>query len=219
MRIAILSANLGNFDTPERPVKQNLPPGVDVVYHCFTDNDFPPISGLTPRFQYRIPKLFGWEMYPGYDIYIWVDGVFSLQNPDSVKWFLEQLETSDIAVFQHPYRKNIQEEVEHIELKLKQGSKYITSRYNNGLHREMFEKIKKNPKYIDMHLFTSTVFIYRNNEKVQEMMKSWWYYQSRYFTCDQIAMPYAMSKHPVTVSLIKENQYKIPYLTEVSKHK
>lgn len=215
MKIAVLTANLGSFDNLIGMMNQNI----DADYHVFTDTNFPPITGLTPRLQYRIPKLFGWEMVPDYDIYIWLDGSMSLQYKDSVQWLLEQLGDADMAVFAHPWRWTIEEEVNHIEEKLKEGNKYITSRYQNGLHKEMFEIIKEDKSYLDNMLFASNVFVYRNNEKVQEMMKSWWYYQSRYFTCDQVAMPYVIDKSELDINIIADNVFKTPYVSLVSKHK
>lgn len=215
IKVCILTANLGNFDIPVDPVEQE----VECDFFRFTDDNFPPITGLTPRLQYRIPKLYGWEMKPGYDIYIWLDGSFSFGQPDSVEWFLNQLGNADMAVFAHPDRNTIKEEVDHIEDHLRKGKPYITSRYKNGLHQEMYEIIKSDPDYVDNLLFTSTAFIYRNNPLVRHMMREWWYYQSRYFTCDQVAMPYVIDKSLLEINIIPDNQYKIPYLTLVSKHK
>jgi len=220
MKIAILSANLGNFDTPVVPVTQNLPNGIEEIkFHLFTDKNFPPITGLTPRLQYRIPKLFGWQMLPGYDIYFWVDSSMSLTHPDSVKWFFEKLSDNDIALFKHPWRNTIKEEVDIIEQKLKEKSRYITTRYKNGLHKEQYSLCMSDPDFKDNVLYTSTAFMYLNNEKVHNAMKLWWYYQSRYFTCDQVVLPYVIYKSDLKVSVMNENQYHIPYLTMVSKHK
>src|SRR3990167_3032462 len=109
-KIAILSCNLGNFDKVIKPVDQELPDGIEQIdYHCFTDSDFPPITGLTPRLQYRIPKLFGWQMFPDYDYYIWLDGSMSFTREDSAKWYMGKLGNADMAVFKHPWRKTIQE--------------------------------------------------------------------------------------------------------------
>jgi hypothetical protein len=219
MRIAILTANLGNFDTPIDPVEQFFLDGMELAFHRFTDVDFPPITGLTPRLQYRIPKLFGWEMFPGYDVYIWLDGSCSFERGDCVKWFLEQLGDADMALFKHPVRRNMRQEAEHIEKKLQQGNPYLTPRYKNGLHKEQLAECMADPAFKDKVLYASTAFIYRNNPKVQEAMKSWWYHQSRYFTCDQIALPYVVWKHNLKINLINENQYNIGYLSLVSKHK
>lgn len=220
MRIAILTANLGNFDEPVDPVEQNLPTNVEEIkFHRFTDEDFPPITGLSPRFQYRIPKLFGWEFVKDYDYYLWLDGAVSLLHPDSLKWFLDKCDGYDMALFKHPWRNTITEETNFIDQKLKEENKYITSRYKNGLHNEQLAVCLADPDFTDNILYTSTAFIYRNNEKVREAFKMWWFHQSRYFTCDQIALPYIVQKSNLNVNKINEDQYNIPYLTLVSKHK
>lgn len=217
MKIAILSANLGNFDTPLDPVPQETEH--EVTFHRFTDSDFPPISGLTPRLQYRIPKLFGWEMLPEHDIYIWLDSSVSLQRPDCVNWYLEQLGNADCAFFRHPWRGTVKDEVEHIEKKLEEGNEYITSRYRNGLHREFLDHMNQDPWYRDDTLYASTAFIYRNSYLMQNALKLWWYYQSRYFTCDQVQLPYVLYKESIIVKKIPDNLFKIGYLSLVSHHK
>ena len=143
MKIALLSANLGNFDVNAKdPVKQDLPEGIsEITFHRFTDEDFPPITGLTPRLQYRIPKLFGWQMFPGYDIYIWFDSSCSLQRADCVKWFLDQLGDNDMAFFRHPWRSTIKQEVDHIEEKLKQHGQEVSSRVIGEMVMKQLKKI------------------------------------------------------------------------------
>ena len=218
-KISILTANLGNFDIPVDCVPQVLPSGWEEVFYRFTDTNFPPITGLTPRLQYRIPKLFGWEMFPGYDYYFWLDGSFSLQRPDALVWFLDQLKDADILLFKHPWRKTIKEETDHITTKLAQNSRYIVPRYKNGLHKEQYAECMSDPGFKDDRLYASTVFMYVNTKRVQEAMKMWWYHQSRYYTVDQIALPYILFKSGLRVNMIDENQYKCPYLTMVSAHK
>jgi hypothetical protein len=222
MKIAVLTANLGNFDNPILPVKQDLFNGVDeVVYHRFTDDTFPPITGLSPRLQYRIPKLFGWELFPMYDIYLWIDGSMSLPNSKSIIWFVEHLGKADIAFFKHPWRKTMQEEVDHIEEYLQEGNEYITSRYKNGLHKEQYAVALSDDSFIDDKLFASTTFIYRNNKRVHEALKVWWFYQSRYYTCDQVNLMYALHKvsNGLYVNVINEHIFKNQYIKLVSNHK
>jgi hypothetical protein len=217
MRLCILSANLGNFDKVVEPVEQLLPEGIDsIAYHCFTDSDFPPITGLTPRFQYRIPKFFGWQMFPDYDYFIWLDGSLSFTKEDGAKWFTEQLKNADIAVFKHPWRKTIKEEADHIEDHLQQGKPYITARYKNGLHKEQLKDIQLDKYYEDDHLYASTAFIYRDGEEVRDALRMCWLHQSRYYTCDQLAFTYALKD--LAVKVIAENPFKASHLTHVSKH-
>lgn len=210
--LAILTAVLGDFDTLVDPVEQNIP----TDFKRFTYDNFPPIADLPPRFQYRIPKMFSWQMAPGYDYYIWLDGTMSFTRPDCAQWFLDQLGDADIALFKHPWRKTIKEETDHIEEYLKKEHKYITSRYKGGLHKEQYADIILDKDYEDDVLYTSTAFIYRDSETVRDALRLWWMHTSRYFTVDQIALPYAVRN--LDVKMIDENQYKCEYLTEVSKH-
>lgn len=225
MKVLILTANLGDFDKSIVPVKQNRSAEIDFIdFFEFNFGNFPPITGLTPRLQYRIPKMFGWQMEKAIlirpDVVIWHDSSMSLQHPDSTKWLVEQLGDADIAVFKHPWRSSIREEVDHIDKKLIEGNKYITSRYKNGLHKEMLKEIYEEDKnYRDDWLFASNVFIYKNNPMVIKMMIEWWFYQSRYFTCDQVHLPYVLNKSGLDVNVINENVFKSEYITLTSKHK
>lgn len=221
MKIAILSANLGSFDSPIAPVKQFLPKGVDKIdYHCYTDSDFPPIVGLTPRLQYRIPKLFGWQMYPEYDIYIWLDAIMTFKNTDDVSWLIKELGNTDCLFWKHPERKTAKEEALFIDWKLRHKSPYMTPRYRNGLHMEQLHEIEADPKYKDDSLLASTAFVYKNTKKVQEAWKLWWFYQSRYFTVDQIVLPYILFKSKLKVVTVEEDIFKADnHIHFLGKHK
>lgn len=194
MNIAVLSANLGNFDQP----LEHMPQSVEAFYHTFTDEDFPPITGFNGRTQYRIPKTHGWQMVPGYKHYLWLDGSITMQSPDSLKWYLEQLGEADIAFFAHPSRTTIEQEVEHIEAHLAADKPYITSRYKGGLHRQFLDKIQAEG-YPDDSLYASTAFIYHDTEKVRAALADWWYAGTRYLTCDQVQLPYILKLHRLNV--------------------
>lgn len=212
-KVAVLTCILGGFDKPIDPVKQDT----EITFKRWTDEDFPPITGLTPRFQYRIPKYFGWQMLSGHDVYIWLDGAVSLLHHDSVRWLLDELGDADIAVFKHPYRKTIQEESDHIEDHLQKGKPYITSRYKNGLHKEQLADIQLDKDYIDDHLYASTAFIYRDSEAMRDRLKLIWLHQSRYWTCDQLAFTYGLKD--LAVNVIDQNPFKSKWVGLVSRHK
>jgi len=215
MKIAILQANLGNFDTPQDPVSQTVP----FTFHRWTDDNFPPIMGLTPRMQYRIPKTHGWQMFPGYDIYIWLDGTVSFKRDDCLQWYIDQLGDNDVAIFKHPSRRNARQETEHIEEHLQLGKPYISARYLNGLHTEQLAEMMLDKDFKDDKLYASTVFVYRNTPKVQAMLKDWWYYGCRYFTVDQIVLPWLFWKHDIKVKTLDEPIYKSGYISLVSHHR
>lgn len=218
-KIAVLTANLGGFDSNVDPVEQDL----DYTFHRFTDDNFPPITGLSARMQYRIPKMFGWQMFEGYDYYLWMDASLSLVRPDSLQWLMDQLDGGyDMAVFKHPYRNTIKEEVDHLETYLtrtdgtKRGQDYLIKRYQNGLHMEQYRDILIDQEYIDDKLYASTAFIYKDSEHVRDALRMWWLHQSRYFTCDQIAMPFALKD--LAIHVIPDNPFKNEYIRKVSDH-
>jgi len=152
--------------------------------------------------------MFGWEMLPDYDCYIWVDASCTLLHPESVAWFLEQLGNADIAVFKHPDRISIQDEYEFLQRKLEEGNKYLVMRYENELLHEQYIAIKRDPSYMDDKLYASTAFIYKNTETIRLMLREWWVHTSRYHSIDQLAFPYVLWKSGCFVNVINEDYRK-----------
>lgn len=218
MKVAVITANLGNFDNPVDPVKQELSAKIQLTFHRFTDKDFPPrFNSMTSRLQARIVKIFGWQMMPGYDYYIWVDSSCALARPDSASWFLEQCEDVDIAVFKHPHRNTIQEEADYLKHRLSINCPYITPRYKNELIDEQLAEINADKSFEDQNLFASTAFVYKNNEHIRNLMKEWWYHTSRYHSIDQLSLPYVLAKSGCKFRIIPDNYLKVPYLKYVRK--
>ena len=214
LRVALISANLGSFDTVVEHCEQKLPYGVELTVKRFTDDNFPPRScAMTPRLQARIPKMFGWDMVPLHDYYIWVDASCALLHEESVAWFLKKVEHADIAVFKHPDRNSIREEYLFIKSKIEEGNKYITRRYKNELLSEQYEVIKQDRFFFDNKLYASTAFIYHNVAQVRQMLREWWVHTSRYHSVDQLALPYVLEKSFCKVNVIEDNYLKCPYLT------
>ena len=212
MTVAVITANLGNFDPKADYVEQSLP----YDFYRFTDENFPPrYNSMTPRLQARIVKMFGWQMVPAHDYYIWVDASCIMSHRDSVKWFLEQCKDVDMAVFKHPERNSIQEEADFLKERLKKNDRYLTSRYKNELIDEQLAVINADKGFADQNLFASTAFIYRNNSKVQNVMFHWWHHTSRYHSIDQLSLPYVLFKQRCKIRIIPDNYLKIPYLKHV----
>lgn len=212
MAIALLTANTGRFDKDFQYVEQSVP----FEFYQFTDSNFPPRHcAMTPRLQARIPKCFGWQMVPNYDVYIWVDSSMAITNKDTVKWFIEQLEDKDAAFFKHPDRNTIEEELNFIEKKIKEKNYYLTPRYSNEFGKEELEEIKSSDYPLNSPLIASTAFVYRNRPNVCEMLKEWWYHISRYHIVDQLGLPYCLWKYKINYNLINAHYMKTPYMEYV----
>lgn len=206
-QIAVVSANLGNFDKPIPFVKQSVP----YDFHLFTDDNYPPRKGaMTPRLQARIVKMFSWQFVPDYNYYLWVDSSCTLGHPDSVKWFLEQLGDSDVAVFKHPNRETVGEEAGYLKYRLSIDCPYITPRYKG-------EDIDGQLTEVDsgQELYATTAFIYRNNTRMRHALKDWWYHTSRYHSIDQLSLPFVLFENDCVTKVIPYSYLKIPWMTYV----
>lgn len=213
MKIAVVTANLGNFDPEIEYVPQSLP----YDFYKFTDKNFPPrFKSMTPRLQSRIVKMFHWQMIPQkYDYYIWVDSSCILSDKDSIKWFIEKCEGVDMAVFKHPERNTIKEETDFLKERLKRGDPYIVSRYENELVDEQVKVIYQDKNFSDQNLFASTAFVHKNSQRFQNVMFHWWHHTSRYHSIDQLSLPYVLFTQKCSVRIIPDNYLKIPYLKHV----
>jgi hypothetical protein len=215
MTVAVITANLGSFDPEADYVKQSFP----YDFYRFTDDNFPPrYNSMTPRLQARIVKMFGWQMVPTHDYYIWVDASCIMSHRDSVKWFIKQCKGVDMAVFKHPERDTIREEADFLKERLRMNRGYITSRYKNELIDEQLAVISADKSFADQNLFASTALIYRNNPRVQNVMFHWWHHTSRYHSIDQLSLPYVLFRQRCTVRIIPDNYLKILYLKHVRKN-
>lgn len=209
--VAITTANLGFFEKDLVPELQELVIDYQALNYRFTDANFPPrFNSMTHRLQARIAKMFGWQLLPGFDIYLWYDSSMKISNPKTVQWFLTKLGDADMAVFKHPNRNSVQEEADYIKERLHINCPYITPRYKNEWIDEHLKEVNPNAP-----LYASTAFIYRNSPKVQKALKEWWYFTSRYHSIDQLGFSEAIKD--LNVNVIKESYLKIPYLTYTRK--
>ena len=165
---------------------------------------------MTPRMQARIVKMFGWQLVPDYDIYLWHDASVRLSNRTSVKWFMEKLGDAEMAVFIHPDRETVLDEADYLKFRLlaeKEGSKkpYVLPRYENEWIDDHLLEVDPNRQ-----LLASTAFIYKNTLGVQQAMKRWWYYTSRYHIIDQLGFPEAIKN--IKANVIPDKYYECEYL-------
>lgn len=212
-RVAVISANLGGYDVPNRWPELHAPSGVTVDVHRFTDETLPPRPlAMTSRLQCGIPKWFGWQMFPGYDVYLWIDASCA-PTPIAVPWFLERLQASEIVVFQHPERRTIREEYVFIKARLARPREtYLTSRYAGEWLDEQFAHIGRE-RLADLPLYASTAFAYRPGARVRRAFEEVFLHKARYLLHDQLAFPYALHRHVCAVRAVPDNYLKCDAVT------
>jgi hypothetical protein len=214
IRVAVISANLGNYDPVIDYVPQKVDPNIVPAIFRLNDSTFlPRPKAMTSRLMAGMPKMLGWQFYPGYDYYIWVDASCSLQNENSIMWFMDKIIGYDFAFFQHPNRNTIYEEYEFVKKKISEGSKYLCSRYQDEWLDGQMVYILEDKSFVDDSLYASTAFIYKNTKKVQNILKEWWFHKTRFLLHDQLALPYVVRKGNGKVNVIPDNYLKCDYLT------
>lgn len=202
-KILVHSVNLGGVDKPIEHAKQL----VKADYFTFTDENFPPRkNSLTLRLQAKIPKMFGWQLKPGYDYYLWLDGNIRLAHHESIQYFLDAVEDHDVAVLQHPDRNTIWWEYRYNYrgLHSQAPSNYLTERYTNELLDEQMQVIKDDKDYVDDLLVNGGIFMYRNTPEIHKMLTEWWYYVSRYLIMDQMSWAYVLKTSGLRVNVLPD---------------
>lgn len=203
MKVAVISASLGGFDKENDNVAQSLP----YDYFNFNDDNFPlRDKSMTPRLQAKIPKMFGWQLRPGYDAYLWLDGNISLAHHESLEYFLDAIKDHDIAVLKHPERDTIHWEYRYNWRGLHSNapSNYLVKRYANEWLDEEYQEITKDKDFKDDLMVNGGVFIYRNTPEVQAVLKEWWYHVTRFLIMDQLAFPYLLKKSGLKVNVLPD---------------
>lgn len=204
MKVAVLSTSLGGFDEPVKHTNQL----VKADYFNFTDDNFPPRDkSMTPRLQAKIPKMFGWQLKPGYDAYLWLDGNLALAHAESIQYFLDALEDHDVVVLKHPERNSLHWEYRYNWRGLNSNapSNYLTKRYAGELLDEQYSAITADGDYTDDRLVTGGVFMYRNTPQVRSMLKEWFYNVCRYTVMDQLAFTYVLRTSGLKLNILRDS--------------
>jgi hypothetical protein len=215
MRILLSTANLGGIDQSAPPhVAQVVPAGLSIDSVTYNDANLPPRpNAVHPRMHAKLPKMLAHELKPGYDWYMWMDGSIYLKHSHAVIWMIERLGSAHIALFPHPFRRSIADEVKYCLEELASGNPYIVQRYAGEPMIEQSEAYLRDPDFVDDQLFACGVFCYS-----AEMLRACpgffpdWYYQcARYSVQDQLSMPYLLHKHSVEYSRVNQNLFDSPF--------
>lgn len=202
MKILVVSANIGSSCKNE-VVKQK---GLNVDFKCLSDHKRNKAIGK--RLNGKIPKMLAWDLYPGYDVYMWMDSHFSLKKENSMQWFLDQLGDKDAVFFKHPSRDSVKKEVDFILKRMKEGDQYLKDRCEGEPMLEQVNSYLKDSSYIDNKLFACGIFLYKKElieNKENNVMKEWFYHNCRWSIRDQLSLPYLLQKYKVNYNIINEH--------------
>ena len=139
---------------------------------------------MDPCRNAKIHKILSTTYFPESDFTIWMDGnTFAIRNPEElIQKFLIDTE-SDIAVFEHPKRKTIYEELDRCV-----GQK----KDNRDILHEQYNRYKRHyGDYCGHRLPWCKIILRRNNFFVHQFETLWWAEICRFSRRDQPSFPIA----------------------------
>ncbi len=216
MRIALISANLSGIDNKYESsyLMQELPEDWKLDYFLINDSNFPQrINSLHPRLQAKIPKMLAFEMFPGYDYYIWLDGSVNIINTNSIYWLINSCLGYEIVSFKHPLRNSIQEELNYMLNLMKNGNRYLMSRYDGEPIIEQVSLYLSDDGFIDNRLFSLGIFAYHKSLIEKNFLNNWFYHNARYSVQDQLSFPYLLNKFNLKINIITDNIFQNSYFS------
>ena len=165
-------------------------------YVCFTDQEMEPVSPwqikiikYEPRIDRKIKIKFH-EYIHGYDYSIWVDG--SIRVGAGVGRFVSGFLKShgDIMLARHPQRNCIYEEAVACKDGMKDDLLIIDA---------MMDKYRAEGYPRGNGLYANGVLIRKHNNRVIELMNTWWDEFSSGSKRDQLSLPVALWRNPVSI--------------------
>lgn len=190
--------------------------GFDVSFHQFDKTNIPSRkNAMHPRLAGKIYKMLAWELYPGFDYYIWIDSNFALSREDAVSYLVDKTSGSDAAFFMHPNRKTVREELDFCINGMKAGDQYLIERYEGEDMEKQVSQYLLDPWFNDDLLLHGAAFIYSKDlvqNRKDNVMKEWFHHNCLYSVQDQLSLPYLLYKYKVNFNVISENAYSSIYL-------
>ena len=217
-KIALLTANLSGIDGNliELIPQQELPLNSVLDIFSYNDKNFlPRINALHPRLQSKIPKMLGFEYHPGYDYYIWLDGSIQIHSSETISWLVSCCGGNDIALFRHPFRNSIRDELNYMVKLMQEGNSYLLNRYTNEPMIEQVEMYESDSEFRDDCLYALGAFVYNKSIINKGILNNWFYHNARYSIQDQLSFPYLLFKHQIKSSIIEKNIFQNPYFSVV----
>lgn len=215
MKILIITANIGGFDTPKNFIEQSL----KCDFISITENNLPrPMTTLDDRMKAKYFKLQTHKLYPDYDAYIWMDSAFQIKSEGFANRMIAELVNHDIAVTKHPDRNCIYTEAEFVLQGIIKGSNYLIPRYSKSkinVERNYYESLLY-PK--DNGLYACGLFARWNNEKLNSFFDKWWNSCLMWSAFDQLSFPVLAQQNNIRINGIAFDKYTDNQFYQIIKH-
>lgn len=196
MKVVIYSALYGGYHSKFNPL-----PNLGIDAYAFTDNPEAAAGGwktvvvsfpdkdMHPRMQAKWFKCFPHELFPQYDVSIWIDAGW---NTVSIDGMVEHLGANNLCFYVHPRNKTLLNELYETmgleKYKMLPCPSQVASYYQDGYNDES-------------GIVECTSLLRRHNEAdAKRFNEAWWNECKRWTFCDQLSAPYLLWKQQVNYS-------------------
>lgn len=202
-KIAIVTANIGNFDNAKGVCKQS----VEFDYHYYDENNLPfPLPNLNNRLKSKYLKLQTHRFLPGYEMYIWLDASIKVNGGNFAETFVDQIKDHDAALYGHVERNNVYEEIEYIDTEIRKGNPYLVTRYASQQLVKEALFYAKNKLPFDYPLYNCYTFARMNNEKTNKCFDEWWKRCIEFSNFDQAMFSYVAWEADLKINKIQYDE-------------
>lgn len=210
MRIAVVTANFGHFDSIKEIPRQTI----DFDRFYFTESNSPfPFHTIDNRLRAKYFKICPHKV-PGlqdYDVFVWVDGNIQIKSTHFLETITNALQGepySHFAISPHPTRTSIYQEADFIISEIKNGNGYLKNRYSiNAIQKEM------NSIGPDTDgLYWCGLFARWNDGYLNHVCAQWWEKNILYTNFDQLNFVQMVHQYELKLSKFNlGNFYKNDY--------
>lgn len=214
MKIAVLTANVGNIDEVKGMPEQDT----RLKYFYYHEGNLPfPLPNLDNRLKSKYVKIQTHRFLPQYDAYVWLDGRVEILSKEFISNITSHLLENEMAMFLHKDRGNVYDEMSYIINHIQKGNRYLVQRYaHQNLEKEArFYKEEGVPR--DYPLYACTVFARLNNQRLNNVFDEWWRRCLEFSSFDQTMFAYCAYKSDLKIKGLLWSDYS--KFLQVNKHK
>lgn len=196
MKVAIYTANYGQYDNVHPPVQQSI----DCQWHIFgapspgwnkMDNKFRHLG--SPVLNARAVKILSHLLFSDHDYVIWVDGSIAVTGPEFAQWAIRQLDQWEgrrWGVFRHRTRTDIDQEANECK-----SLGYMVNQ--NSMDRYYDDGFDGSPLYE-----TGIMVRQPRSESVRQIEMRWFTELMIGSPRDQLSLPYCFWKEDFTPAIM-----------------
>lgn len=204
MTTALISANIGQFDTTKLVQKQS----VDCDLYQFETLPVP-MPNMNNRLRGKFIKLQSHriDVLAKYDNHIWIDGSVQIKSEKFVEMMLMQLHRNGehMVIGKHNLRSCIYEEIDFVSREMNDGNQYLLKRYSQEplLDWRVYADQQGHPA--NWGLWSCGIFARRTSELVNHAFDDWFSRCIQFANFDQISFPFIVRNWNLKINTIEWN--------------